>query len=64
MCSVLEVSRSGFYAWLARGESRRAREDRRLLVLIREEHERSRGTYEVKAQGRAPPSNRHHPRPP
>ena len=45
MCSVLKVSRSGFYAWLARGESRRAREDRRLTVLIREQHERSRRTY-------------------
>jgi len=45
MCSTLEVSRSGFYAWLGRGESRRAGEDLRLLVLIREEHEKSRGTY-------------------
>ena len=40
MCSTLEV-----YAWLGRGESRRAREDQRLTVLIREAHERSRGTY-------------------
>lgn len=45
MCSTLEVSRSGFYAWLGRGDSRRACEDQRLLVLIREEHARSRGTY-------------------
>lgn len=45
MSSALEVSRSGFYAWLGRGESRRAREDFRLTVLIREEHARSRGTY-------------------
>lgn len=45
MCSVLEVSRSGFYAWVARNESRRSCEDRRLLARIREEHERSRGTY-------------------
>lgn len=42
---MLEVSRSGYYAWLARGESRRSQEDRRLLLLICEEHERSRGTY-------------------
>src|SRR5262249_47460291 len=42
---TLEVSRSGFYAWLRRGESRRTCEDRRLIALIREEHERSRGTY-------------------
>lgn len=45
MCPTLEVSRSGFYAWLGRGESRRASEDRRLTALIREEHQRSRGTY-------------------
>jgi transposase InsO family protein len=45
MCSVLEVSRSGFYVWLGRGESRRAHDDRRLTGLIREEHQRSRGTY-------------------
>src|SRR4029453_13196093 len=45
MCSILEVSRSGFYAWVARGDSRRSQEDHRLLVLIREEHERSRGPY-------------------
>ena len=45
MCAILEVSRSGFYAWLRRGESRRSRENRRLTELIREEHERSRRTY-------------------
>jgi putative transposase len=45
MCSTLEVSRSAFYAWLGRGESRRSRENRRLTALIREEHERSRRTY-------------------
>jgi len=45
MCSVLEVSRSGYYAWRARAESTRSRENRRLLALIKEEHERSRGTY-------------------
>jgi transposase InsO family protein len=45
MCSTLEVSRSGFYAWLGRGESRHALEDQRLTLLIREEHEKSRGTY-------------------
>ncbi len=45
MCSTLKVSRGGFYVWLGRGESRRSKENRRLVVLIREEHERSRGTY-------------------
>jgi len=45
MCTTLEVSRSGFYAWLRRGESSRSRENRRLTGLIREEHEKSRQTY-------------------
>ena len=45
MCSTLEVSRSGFYAWHKRGESSRDRANRRLTELIGEEHERSRRTY-------------------
>jgi len=45
MCSTLEVSRAGFYAWLRGGESNRSRENRRLTELIRAEHERSRGIY-------------------
>lgn len=45
MCRVLEVSRSGYYDWLRRPESRRSREDRALLVHIRASHKRSRGTY-------------------
>ena len=35
MCKTLRVSRSGFYAWLDRDESDRAREDRELTQLIR-----------------------------
>ena len=45
MCSVLEVSRSGFYAWHKRGESPRQRANRRLTGLIVEIHKKSRGTY-------------------
>jgi len=45
MCSVLEVSRSGFYAWLKRAESRRSREDRELTEQIRQIHEESHGIY-------------------
>lgn len=44
-CRVLGVSRSGYYAWRSRGESGHAREDRRLSVLVRESHERSRQRY-------------------
>ena len=45
MCSTLEVSRSGLYAAFVRHESNRNREDFRVTVLIREEHEKSRATY-------------------
>lgn len=45
LCRILEVSRSGFYAWLERGPSARAVEDERILELIREIHEDSRETY-------------------
>ncbi len=45
MCRVLEVSARGYYAWLARPESRRSREDRRLLTEIRAIHRQSRRRY-------------------
>lgn len=47
MCKTLEVSRSGFYGWLGRDESDRAREDRRLTALILGIFGESRGTYGV-----------------
>jgi len=47
MCRILEVSRSGFYAWLDRDESDRAREDRRLTALIQGIFVESRGIYGV-----------------
>lgn len=47
MCKTLEVSRSGFYAWLGRKESDRACEDRRLTALIRGIFAESRGIYGV-----------------
>ncbi len=45
MCRALEVSRAGYYAWQQRPESDRAREDRRLSVLVRAAHEESRRNY-------------------
>lgn len=45
MCRVLQVSRSGFYAWVKRPESNRSRADRKLLVAIRASHEASRKRY-------------------
>jgi len=44
-CRALGVSRSGYYASRRRPESRHRREDRRLGLLVREAHERSRRTY-------------------
>ena len=45
MCGVLDVSRSGYYAWRRRGQSVRARQDAELAERIRKIHEESRGTY-------------------
>ena len=45
MCRVLEISSSAYYAWLRRGESRRVREDRRLLVEIKSIHQENRRAY-------------------
>lgn len=45
MCRVLQVSRAGFYAWLTRPPSARARRDAQLRVAIRALHTASRGTY-------------------
>jgi len=44
-CRVLGVSRGGFYAWLRRPESRRARENRDLVQRIRRIHQGRRRTY-------------------
>jgi transposase InsO family protein len=45
MCPKLEVSRSGFYAWLRRGPSERARRDRVLEQQIAGHFEESNGVY-------------------
>jgi len=45
LCRVLEVSRSGFYAWDGRPPSGRAVRDAELAELIDEVHQRSRRTY-------------------
>jgi len=47
MCRLLEVSTSGYYAWLKRPASLRSREDAILLEKICWFHLRSRGTYGV-----------------
>jgi putative transposase len=45
MCRVLEVSTSGYYAWLKRSRSKRVREDETLTQRIKKIHTRSKGTY-------------------
>jgi putative transposase len=45
MCRVLEVSKSGYYAWLKREPSARAQRDQELAGRIRKVHEDSGETY-------------------
>lgn len=45
MCNWLNVSRSGYYAWLKRSRSLRALEDEILSTKIIQIHQNSRGTY-------------------
>jgi putative transposase len=45
MCRLLQISRSGFYAWLNRPMSNRAREDLMLTGKIEAIHRRSKGVY-------------------
>ena len=45
MCRVLDVSSSGYYAWLKRAPSTREQRDRTLREQIGKIHHRSRGTY-------------------
>ena len=58
LCDVLEVSRSGFYAWLGRPQSARAKRRQELAGQVEAVHRESRGTYgsprvaaELKARG-------------
>lgn len=44
-CDTLEVSRSGYYAWLDRPESERSQENVALLARILAIHEKSKQTY-------------------
>ncbi len=48
MCEVLDVSPSGFYSWLSRPPSRRAREDEMLVLQIRRSFAESAQSYGVR----------------
>ncbi len=45
LCTVLEVSRSGYYAWIDRPDAARTVADEQLIVEIVAAHQRSRATY-------------------
>jgi putative transposase len=45
LCRMLQVSRSGYYAWCRRGPSRHTVDDARLGALVAAAHRASRGTY-------------------
>ena len=45
MCRLLAVKRSTYYAWRRRPESRRTKEDRRLVMEIELSHKASDRTY-------------------
>jgi transposase InsO family protein len=58
MCQVLEVSESGYYAWLKREPSEREQEDKKLGDLIEDAYQKNRQVYgiprihaELKEQG-------------
>jgi putative transposase len=58
LCALMQVSRSGYYAWVVRKQSRKQRQDMVLLTHIRSEFESSHYSYgrprmveELKAKG-------------
>jgi len=45
MCRVLGVSRSGYYRWKSQPQSKRQKDDEKILMGIRESHKNSRRAY-------------------
>ena len=45
MCEALNVSRSGYYAYINRSESKRSQENKKLLSTIIKIHESTRKVY-------------------
>ena len=45
MCRVLQVSRSGYYAWRKRKPSQRQEANEKVVAEIKQVHEQSRGSY-------------------
>jgi putative transposase len=64
-CDTLEISRSGYYAWLERPESERAKDNAKLVEKIKKIHKKSDYTYgsprvaaELQAEGHTCGKNR------
>lgn len=53
MCDVLEVSRSGYYAWQKRDTAERARDDAELTGIITQIHEEHEGRLGIACRPRA-----------
>ena len=45
MCRVIEASRSGYYRWKKQPQSRRQKENEKMLIEIKESHKNSRRAY-------------------
>lgn len=45
MCRVIEASRSGYYRWKKQPQSKRQKENEKILMEIKESHKNSRRTY-------------------
>ncbi len=57
MCKVLDVRRSGFYAWQSRPESKRKQENEKLLKKIKEIYEKKHRIYGYKRITKALPED-------
>ena len=58
LCRVMKVSRSGYYAWKSRGQSRHSKENQGLAEIVKETHIKSKDSYgarrhasELRSQG-------------
>ena len=45
LCKMMKVTRSGFYAWTTRGESRHYRENKAMAMIIKATHEKAKASY-------------------
>jgi putative transposase len=53
LCRVLDVSRSGFYNWRHRNKKQQKRENGKLILLVRQVHRETGGTYGTRRMAKA-----------